>query len=135
MERSNFRLLPDDRFDGGFDIIVVDASFISLRTILRRAAPELRKNGHAVCLIKPQFEAGRERLGSGGVVRDPAVHRAVLFEAREAILELGLVPVGVMASPLIGPAGNREFFAHVRRGGNAYSDLEVERALQGKAPA
>jgi 23S rRNA (cytidine1920-2'-O)/16S rRNA (cytidine1409-2'-O)-methyltransferase len=135
MERSNFRLLPADAFAGGFDIIVVDASFISLRTILKRAAVELRENADAVCLVKPQFEAGRERLGSGGVVRDPEVHRAVLLETRDAILDLGLVPVAIMASPLTGPAGNREFFTRVRRTGVAYSDAEVERALEPNLPA
>jgi 23S rRNA (cytidine1920-2'-O)/16S rRNA (cytidine1409-2'-O)-methyltransferase len=135
MERSNFRLLPADAFPDGFDTIVVDASFISLRTILRRAAAELRENGDAVCLIKPQFEAGRDRLGSGGVVRDPAVHRAVLLEARDAILDLGLVPIAVMASPLLGPAGNREFFAHVRRRGTPYTDAGVDRALRAGEPA
>jgi 23S rRNA (cytidine1920-2'-O)/16S rRNA (cytidine1409-2'-O)-methyltransferase len=129
MERSNFRLLPSDAFTDGFDTIVVDASFISLRTILKRAVAELRENGDAVCLIKPQFEAGRDRLGSGGVVRDPAVHRAVLLETRDAILSLGLVPIAVLASPLVGPAGNREFFAHVRHRGTAYTDADVDRAL------
>jgi 23S rRNA (cytidine1920-2'-O)/16S rRNA (cytidine1409-2'-O)-methyltransferase len=129
MERSNFRLLPSDAFTDGFDMIVVDASFISLRTILKRAVAELRENGDAVCLIKPQFEAGRDRLGSGGVVRDPAVHRAVLLETRDAILDLGLVPIAVLASPLVGPAGNREFFAHVRHRGTAYTDADVDRAL------
>jgi 23S rRNA (cytidine1920-2'-O)/16S rRNA (cytidine1409-2'-O)-methyltransferase len=135
VERSNFRLLPEQTFAGGFDTIVVDTSFISLRTILKRAAPELRENGDAVCLVKPQFEAGRDRLGSGGVVRDPAVHRAVLLEIRDAIVDMGLVPVAVMASPLLGPAGNREFFARVRRNGTPYTDADVDRALQSGEPA
>jgi 23S rRNA (cytidine1920-2'-O)/16S rRNA (cytidine1409-2'-O)-methyltransferase len=135
VERSNFRLLPEQTFAGGFDTIVVDTSFISLRTILKRAAPELRENGDAVCLVKPQFEAGRDRLGSGGVVRDRAVHRAVLLEIRDAIVDLGLVPVAVMASPLLGPAGNREFFTRVRRNGTPYTDADVDRALQSGEPA
>jgi 23S rRNA (cytidine1920-2'-O)/16S rRNA (cytidine1409-2'-O)-methyltransferase len=134
MERTNFRLLPEDAFAGGFDTIVVDASFISLRTILKRAARELRADGEAVCLIKPQFEAGRERLGSGGVVRDPAVHRAVLLETRSAIVDLGLAPVDLVASPLLGPAGNREFFVRVRRTGEAFSTEAVDRVLSQGSP-
>jgi 23S rRNA (cytidine1920-2'-O)/16S rRNA (cytidine1409-2'-O)-methyltransferase len=134
MERTNFRLLPEDAFADGFDTIVVDASFISLRTILKRAARELRADADAVCLVKPQFEAGRERLGSGGVVRDPAVHRAVLLETRGAIVELGLAPVALVASPLLGPAGNREFFVRVRRAGEAFSTETVDRVLSQGAP-
>jgi 23S rRNA (cytidine1920-2'-O)/16S rRNA (cytidine1409-2'-O)-methyltransferase len=129
LERTNFRLLAGDAFRDGFDTIVVDASFISLRTILKRAARELRIDANAVCLIKPQFEAGRERLGSGGVVRDPQVHRAVLLETRDAIVELGLAPVALVASPLLGPAGNREFFVRVRHRGEAFSLDDVERAM------
>jgi 23S rRNA (cytidine1920-2'-O)/16S rRNA (cytidine1409-2'-O)-methyltransferase len=133
MERTNFRLLPDNAFADGFDTIVVDASFISIRTILKRAARELRAGGDAVCLIKPQFEAGRERLGSGGVVRDPAVHRAVLHETRAAIVELDLVPVDLFASPLLGPAGNREFFMRVRHDGVPFSIEQIDR-VAGQAP-
>jgi 23S rRNA (cytidine1920-2'-O)/16S rRNA (cytidine1409-2'-O)-methyltransferase len=69
MERTNFRLLADDAFPGGFDVIAIDASFISVRTILARAVQYLRSGGAIVALIKPQFEAGRDRLGGGGVVR------------------------------------------------------------------
>ena len=74
-----------------------------------------------MALVKPQFEAGRERLGRGGVVRDPEVHRAVLREVREAMIALGLVPLAVVASPLLGPAGNREFLMLVRRSGEPVS--------------
>ncbi len=82
LERTNFRLLPDDAFPGGFDLIVVDASFISLRIILARAVTYLRRDGTIVALVKPQFEAGRERVARGGVVRDRATHREVLREVR-----------------------------------------------------
>lgn len=126
VERTNFRHMADDAFPGGFDLIVIDASFISLRTILARAVAYLRPTGAVVALVKPQFEAGRERLGSGGVVRDPAVHRAVLGEVRDAASTLGLAGVGLVASPLLGPAGNREFLMEFRRSGIPVDDARID---------
>jgi 23S rRNA (cytidine1920-2'-O)/16S rRNA (cytidine1409-2'-O)-methyltransferase len=129
IERTNFRRLPGDAFPGGFDLIAIDASFISLRTILERAARYLRDGGTIVALAKPQFEAGRERLGAGGVVRERETHRAVLEELREAALRLGLVPVALTGSPLRGPAGNREFFMKLRQGGMPFEDARIEEVL------
>jgi len=129
VERTNFRLLPDDAFAAPFDLIVIDASFISLRTILSRAAGYLAPWGRIVALVKPQFEAGRERLGRGGVVRDPDVHRAVLREVREAATALGLPPAGLIASPLIGPAGNREFLIELRRGAAPIDDERIDHVV------
>lgn len=126
MERTNFRNLPDDAFPALFDVVVVDTSFISLRTILARAVTYLRPQGRIVALIKPQFEAGRERLGSRGVVRDPAVHRAILREVRDAALAIGLPMVAVVASPLLGPAGNREFLGDFRRDGAYVADERID---------
>ena len=133
MERTNFRNLPDDAFAQAFDLIVIDTSFISLRTIVARAVSYLAADGDIVALVKPQFEAGRERLGRGGVVRDPEVHRAVLREVRDAMAELGLAAQGVTGSPLLGPAGNREFLMHLRRGGASVTD-EVIDALVSEGP-
>lgn len=129
MERVNFRLLPHDAFPDGFDLIVADTSFISLRTILGRAVAFLRDDGTVVVLVKPQFEAGRERVGGGGVVRDPQTHRDVLRGLREASGLLGLVPVALTASPLLGPAGNREFLMELRRNGAAFDDARLEAVL------
>ena len=125
-ERTNFRHLPDDAFPAGFDTIVIDTSFISLRTILKRAIGYLRENGAIVALVKPQFEAGRERLGPGGVVRDPQVHREILRDVRDAVVALGLVPIALVASPLLGPAGNREFLMEMRRSGIPIDDARIE---------
>jgi 23S rRNA (cytidine1920-2'-O)/16S rRNA (cytidine1409-2'-O)-methyltransferase len=125
-ERTNFRLLPDDAFPAGFDLIVVDASFISLRTIVPRALGYLRPDGTIVALVKPQFEAGRERLGGGGVVRDQAVHRAVLRELRDAFAALGAVVVDAAVSPLRGPAGNVEFFYRIARAGAPVDDALLD---------
>lgn len=129
IERTNFRRLPNDAFPGGFDLIAIDASFISLRTILERAVQYLRAGGTIVALAKPQFEAGRERLGAGGVVRERETHRAILQELREAALRLRVVPVALSCSALRGPAGNREFFMLLRRTGEPFEDARIERVL------
>jgi len=126
IERVNFRNLPDDAFAGGFDLIVIDASFISVRTIVARARQYLRTDGTIVALVKPQFEAGRERLGGGGVVRDPATHTAILREARDGISALGVVATDGYLSPLRGPAGNVEFFYRITHGGTALDDTRIE---------
>jgi 23S rRNA (cytidine1920-2'-O)/16S rRNA (cytidine1409-2'-O)-methyltransferase len=132
VERTNFRRLPDDAYPAGFDLIVIDASFISLRTIVARAIAYLRAGGTIVALVKPQFEAGRDRLGSGGVVRDPAVHRAILRETRDALAALGVVAVDLARSPLVGPAGNVEFFYRIERTGTPVDDARID-ALAGDA--
>jgi 23S rRNA (cytidine1920-2'-O)/16S rRNA (cytidine1409-2'-O)-methyltransferase len=129
LERTNFRHLADDAFPRGFDLIVIDASFISLRTILARAAAYLRQSGSIVALVKPQFEAGRERVGTGGVVRDLQTHRDVLQTLRAAAGELGLSAVQLMESPLRGPAGNREFLMELRREGLPFDEARLEAVL------
>ncbi|HEY2474670.1 MAG TPA: TlyA family RNA methyltransferase [Candidatus Cybelea sp.] len=135
IERTNFRLLADDAFPEGFDLITIDASFISLRTLLERAVKYLRDPGDIVALVKPQFEAGRERLGSGGVVRRRETHRAVLLEMRDAALRLGLIPVALAVSPLLGPAGNREFFILLRRSGMPFEDARIDEVLDESLPS
>lgn len=126
IERTNFRTLADDAFPDGFDLIVIDASFISLRTIVARAVAYLRPHGAIVALVKPQFEAGRERLGGGGVVRDPAVHAAVLREVRDAVRANGVRVVAAAVSPLRGPSGNVEFFYRIERDGDEVGDARLD---------
>lgn len=125
IERTNVRTLPDDAFPDGFDLIVIDASFISLRTIVARIVTYLRGGGAVVALVKPQFEAGRERVGSG-VVRDPAIHVAILREVREAVRGAGVRVVAAALSPLRGPAGNVEFFYELRREGDEVDDARLD---------
>jgi 23S rRNA (cytidine1920-2'-O)/16S rRNA (cytidine1409-2'-O)-methyltransferase len=110
MDRSNARYL--ERLPEPVDLATIDVSFISLRLILPAVTGWLQGKGQIVALIKPQFEAGPKRVGHGGVVRDPAIHRAVLREltAWAASRELGLC--GLIRSPITGPAGNVEFLAH-----------------------
>ncbi len=94
------------------DIVTIDVSFISLRKVLPAAVQLLRPGGHLVALIKPQFEAGRRFVSRGGVVRNSAVHEQVKTEViRFATVTLGLRLIGVCDSPLLGPAGNKEFLA------------------------
>ncbi|MCS7178292.1 MAG: TlyA family RNA methyltransferase [Anaerolineae bacterium] len=107
MERTNARHL--ERLPEPVHLVTVDVSFISLRLIFPRAVGWLGPQGQVIALIKPQFEAGRQDVGKGGVVRDPAVHRRVLEEVIRAAADLGLTLCGLMVSPLLGPAGNREF--------------------------
>ena len=115
MERTNARYAFD--LPESVDLLVADVSFISLATVLPAPLAHLRPGGHALVLVKPQFEAGRREVGRGGVVRDPAVHaRTVGAFCLWAIGE-GLRLLGVRASPLEGDAGNREFFVLLRKPG------------------
>ncbi len=114
MEKTNARHLSAAQFPPPFlpvDLVVVDCSFISLRKILPPAVALLRPFGKIVALIKPQFEAGKAEADRGaGVISDPAVHARVLAELEEFVTgQLGLRWQGVTESPLLGPAGNREF--------------------------
>ncbi len=107
MERTNARYL--EQLPEKVHLVTIDVSFISLRRILPQAVRWMHSHGQVVALIKPQFEAGRRDVGKGGVVRDPAIHRRVLEEVVRAAADLGLTLRGLMVSPLLGPAGNREF--------------------------
>ena len=120
MEKTNARHLTAAQFPQPFtpaDLAVIDCSFISLRNILPAAIALLRPNGKIVALIKPQFEAGKAEADKGrGVISDPAVHERVLNELREFVrAQPGLRWQGVVESPLLGPAGNKEFLALIEK--------------------
>ena len=110
MDRTNARHL--ESLPEQVDLATIDVSFISLRQILPPVMDWLQPGGRVVALIKPQFEARREQVGQGGVVRDPEVHRAVLGEIVDWAESHGLGLMGLIRSPLTGPAGNVEFLAH-----------------------
>ena len=116
LERTNARYLTREQVPDPLDFASVDVSFISLRLILPALAGLLKPEGQAVCLVKPQFEAGREKVGKKGVVRDPQVHLEVverfLIDAREA----GFSVKGMTFSPIKGPEGNIEYLAHLAPG-------------------
>ncbi len=119
MERLNARNLTADMFPGPMDMAVMDMSFISLRLVLPAVRELLKPDGQAVCLVKPQFEAGREKVGKKGVVRDPAVHREVLEQFVHSAGELGFFLRGLTFSPVRGPEGNIEYLAWLSRQGPA----------------
>ena len=114
MERTNARFLTPGQFSEPLDLVVVDASFISLRLLLAPLEELLAADGQMVLLVKPQFEAGKGRVGKGGVVRSPLVHRQVLAEFAIFTGSLRKITLaGLTWSPIKGPSGNTEFLAHL----------------------
>jgi 23S rRNA (cytidine1920-2'-O)/16S rRNA (cytidine1409-2'-O)-methyltransferase len=109
LERTNARNLEPVHLGGTVDLAVADLSFISLRTVAPALVRCTKPDGDLVLLVKPQFEAGRARVGKGGIVRDPDVHRAVLREVVLGLASSGLFVIDVMVSPLRGADGNVEF--------------------------
>jgi 23S rRNA (cytidine1920-2'-O)/16S rRNA (cytidine1409-2'-O)-methyltransferase len=138
MERINARTLTPEMFrdtstsqSSGtgmprlFDIVTIDVSFISLRLILPVVPPLLAPDADVIALVKPQFEAGRQEVGKGGIVRDPAVHQRVLAEVSAEAAGLGLRTVNTTPSPIEGMEGNREFLIHLRVGSDLGSDVRA----------
>ena len=115
LERTNARYLSQEQVPEPIDFFSVDVSFISLSLILPAVRPLLAENARAVCLIKPQFEAGREKVGKKGVVRDPAVHQEVIEKVLGFALENGYSVLGLTFSPVKGPEGNLEYLAYLQR--------------------
>jgi len=115
-ERTNIRNADPVTLGAPFDIAVVDVSFISLRTVLPALLGLLGDDGQLVALVKPQFEAGKGRVGKKGVVRDPAVHRDVLDGVVAALREAGMDVKGLTFSPITGPEGNIEFWVWAAEG-------------------
>lgn len=117
MERTNARALTPDMFPESMDLGVMDVSFISIRLILPALHGLLKPGGEVVCLIKPQFEAGKADVGKKGVVRDKAVHERVLREMCEFFPTAGYTLMGLDYSPIRGPEGNIEYLAYLKADG------------------
>ncbi len=115
-EQTSARILTAQHIPGPVDLIVCDASFIGLAKVLDRPLTFAKPDARLMALIKPQFEAGREEVGKGGVVRDPVVHRRVCDAAVDWLAGSGWTVEGVVESPITGPEGNIEFLAAARRG-------------------
>lgn len=129
LDRQNVRELVPGRLPFVPGLVVGDLSFISLRLVLPALVSVAAPDADLVLMVKPQFEVGRERLGSGGVVRDPQLRAAAVREVAAAAAGLGLGVLGVVASPLPGPSGNVEYFLWLRRGALPLDEQELARAI------
>jgi len=130
VDRTNVRELTLAQIGGEpVELVVGDLSFISLTLVLPALVRCAVTEADFALMVKPQFEVGRERLGSGGVVRDPELHAESVRTVAAAAAELGLGVLGVTASPLPGPSGNVEYFLWLRRGAPALRDEELRRAV------
>lgn len=113
MERTNIRYVTPEDLGEPLDLSVIDVSFISLKIVLPAIKALLKPTGQVLCLIKPQFEAGKEKVGKKGVVREPEIHKEVLDTFVETVTELGFTILGLTFSPVKGPEGNIEFLGHL----------------------
>lgn len=130
LDRTNVRFLTSESVPPPApDLVVADLSFISLTLVLAALRSVAAPDADFVLLVKPQFEAGRSRVGKGGVVRDPAVWAEAMRRVVDRGADLGLGLVHAVASPLPGPAGNIEFFLHLRAGGAAAADDAIKTAI------
>lgn len=115
LERTNARYLTSEQIPEPLDFASIDVSFISLKLIFPALHGLLKENGHVACLIKPQFEAGREKVGKKGVVRDPKVHLEVLEHFLEHAKESNFTVLGITYSPIRGPEGNIEYLGYLEK--------------------
>ena len=116
LERCNLRYISREQIPEDIDFAVMDVSFISIRLILPAVKPLLKPDADYICLIKPQFEAGREEVGKKGVVRDRSVHERVIREILSFASEIGFSVMGLDYSPIRGPEGNIEYICHLKNG-------------------
>ena len=130
LERTNARYLSREQVPEDLAFASVDVSFISLKLILPPLAALLAEGGQAVSLVKPQFEAGREKVGKKGVVRDPAVHLEVLERYLDHAAEAGLTVRGLTYSPIRGPEGNIEYLGFLQKGGGAAAPFDLKALVE-----
>lgn len=123
LERTNIRYITEEQVPDKIDFTSVDVSFISLCLVLPAIYPMLSDDGECVCLIKPQFEAGREKVGKKGVVRDISVHTEVIQKIYDFAIETGFYVAGLDFSPIKGPEGNIEYLIYLKK--NASDSIEV----------
>lgn len=133
-DRTNVRELTPDLVDGLVDVVVGDLSFISLLLVLDPLIGVTREDGDLVLMVKPQFEVGKDRLGKGGVVRDPALRSEAVATVAEAAAGRGWGARAVAPSPLPGPSGNVEFFLWLRRGAAQIGPDDIARVVHGSTP-
>ena len=126
LERTNIRYITDKQVPDKVDFASVDVSFISLCLVLPAIYPILSDDGECVCLIKPQFEAGREKVGKKGVVRDKNVHSEVIEKIYNFAIETGFYVAGLDFSPIKGPEGNIEYLIYLKKQETANADVDIE---------
>jgi 23S rRNA (cytidine1920-2'-O)/16S rRNA (cytidine1409-2'-O)-methyltransferase len=129
LDRTNVRALEPEQVGEPVDLVVADLSFIPLGLVLPALARVCTPAAELLPMVKPQFEVGRERLPSGGVVRDPALRAEAVRGVAAAAADLGLGVRGVVASPLPGPSGNVEYFLHLPAGAPPLDEAALERAV------
>lgn len=129
MERTNIRYVTAEDIGEPIDFFSVDVSFISLKLVLPVAYSLLKDGGLGVCLVKPQFEAGKEKVGKKGVVRDKAVHKEVIEGCVEIAQEIGFSVIGLDYSPIKGPEGNIEYLMFLKKGGESES-FDIEKLVE-----
>lgn len=122
MEKTNIRYVTPEDIKDVLDFASADVSFISLTKVLPAAKELLSPEGEMVCLIKPQFEAGREKVGKKGVVRDPKVHKEVIDKVLAFARQLGFCIINLDYSPIKGPEGNIEYLVHIKKGAETQTD-------------
>ena len=130
MERTNIRYISSEQIPEPIDLAVMDLSFISIKLVLPAVCSLLKDGGELMCLIKPQFEAGREEVGKKGVVRDKAVHLAVIESILEFAPSVGMAVRGLDFSPIKGPEGNREYLCYMKKGGEAAPDIDAAAVVE-----
>lgn len=115
LERTNIRYLDKARIPNSPTLATIDVSFISLRLVLPKVCELLSDAGEVLALVKPQFEVGRGKVGKGGIVRQTSLHREVLTSVATYAASLGIMPLGMMASVILGAKGNQEYFIYARK--------------------
>lgn len=125
LERTNVRYITEQEVPDKIDFFSVDVSFISLKLVLPPARNLMADNATAVCLIKPQFEAGRENVGKKGVVRDPKVHQNVVESIVDFCMNNGFDVLGLSYSPIKGPEGNIEYLIYIKKSENPVLNLNI----------
>ena len=125
MEKTNIRYVRPADIGEEASFSSIDVSFISLTKVLGPVKDLLKPDGQIVCLVKPQFEAGREKVGKKGVVRDPRVHEEVLHKVIRWALDLGFIVLQLDFSPIKGPEGNIEYLLHLKKGGPESEEAQL----------
>lgn len=129
LERTNIRYITNEQVPDKIDFSSVDVSFISLCLVLPAIYPILASDGECVCLIKPQFEAGKEKVGKKGVVRDRNVHSEVIRKIYDFALEAGFCVLGLDFSPIKGPEGNIEYLIYLKKGLAESIDVDIDNVV------